>query len=147
MLCGRRGPHSTEQTCDRNVLVRFRQRAKRGSRLAALEQHHVETFVRREHAHGWVAVPEAQSLNLMLAFHVRHAQFEDRRRAAGEVDCGDVRTCYVVADEGRTKTQRPAAREVVQRIGETLEPCRALGALAAIRCQIIGDSQGLVART
>src|SRR4051794_13620642 len=62
-------PEPAEQPGDNDILVRLWQTAEWRSRLAALKQHRVEIVVRCQELHHWIAVPEAECLDLVLRFH------------------------------------------------------------------------------
>ena len=81
-------PHQAEEIGDDDIRFFIGQLAKRGARLAAFEHYRMETGVGLEEPDGGAAVPESETVDLVLGFHVWHAELQhsacavaaDRRR-------------------------------------------------------------------
>jgi hypothetical protein len=70
-------PQTTEQSRNDDILLKRRQTAKCCTGFAPLKEHGIESGIRVEQAHGWVTIPEAETLQFVRPFHVRDAEFED----------------------------------------------------------------------
>ncbi len=128
----RRTPKPAEQPCDDDVLLGFRKSTQRRTGRAALQKRGIKLIVGVEESYGRVTVPEAQSVELVPGFHVRHAELEYRGRSVSESDGSHPRATDIGAVERRTDGERPSAFEVLKRIGQVVEPGRALGCVAAV---------------
>ena len=109
------------------VLLRLGQRPESCARHASLQEQRVPRFVGVEQPHRELAVPVAQSRNLLLAFHVRHRELENRIRAAGQSHRGDPRARAFRVDERRSDLEGQATSQIGQRGRQSLEPRRAIG--------------------
>jgi hypothetical protein len=128
-------PQPAKQTRDDDILLGLRRRAERCPRLAPLKKHRTAIIVGFEKPHGWIAVPEPQALDLVLAFHMRHAKLQHGRRPGSHYDGRDPRATHLVAVERTPERERPSVFQVTKRIGKSREPCCALGDVAARRRQ------------
>src|SRR5262249_54274538 len=86
-----------------------------------------------EESNRRISVPEAQPFEFVLAFHVGHAQLQYGRGPIRKRHRRYPRATQVV--ERRTKSQRPAALQVPQRVGQPVEPRPTLGRLTAVSHQ------------
>ena len=72
MRVSRPAPETAEQPGNDHILFRLREVAERRAGFASLQQHRVEGGIGVKQADGRIAIPEAQSLDLVDAFQVRH---------------------------------------------------------------------------
>src|SRR5580698_1068831 len=66
-----------EKSRDDLVLLGERQFAERGSGVAAFEEHRIECGVGFQELNGGMAGPDAEAVDFVSRFEVRHADFED----------------------------------------------------------------------
>src|SRR3569833_2781152 len=79
---------------------------------ATLQKHRSKLIGGLEQSHSWIAVPEAQSLDLVIRFNVRHTDLEYSKPAARECNRRYPRTGHAFVDEGGTHFQRPSTLQV-----------------------------------
>jgi len=75
----RRGGHTPEpsqQSRNHPILLRFRHRAQRCPRLAALREPDANIIIGVEQSYRQIGIPEAQSLHFVLPLRVRHADLQ-----------------------------------------------------------------------
>ena len=142
MRCHRRAPQSPKERHDDQVLLWFRQRTQHRTRLAVLEKHRTEIIVGFKKPHCWIAVPEPQSIDLVLALHVRHAEFQYCRPPGRKRHRRDPGATHLVAVERSPDRQRPSLFQVTEQVGELREPCGALRHVAASGGEPSGDGEG-----
>jgi hypothetical protein len=75
-----RPPQAPQHLSDDDILLELRQRTERRPRLAALQEHRPEGVISFEHSRRRVTIPEAQSVDLVLALHVRQSELQYCRR-------------------------------------------------------------------
>ena len=95
-----------------------------------------------EKSHGRVAIPEAERMDFVHSFHVRHGELQYRSSAVREQDGRYARATNFGSVEWRIDRQRPSALQVSQRAGQSVEPSRALWRFAAVCREPLGDVQG-----
>jgi hypothetical protein len=118
-------PETTKQPGDDDILVGFRQIPERRPRFATFQQQRIDVRVRLEQAHGRVTIPEAQPLELVCRFHVRHSKLEhDGRAVAADRGRDPPRTCLAIPR--RSERERPPALQFPDDAWEALEPFHAL---------------------
>ena len=64
-------PESSQQYRDDLVLSGLGQLSKIRPWFASLKEHRLIGVVRIEKSHRWVAIPEAEAVNLVFSFHMR----------------------------------------------------------------------------
>ena len=139
MGCRRRAPKATEKPSDYQILFGFRQRAQRCPWLRAFQQHCAQLVVGVQEPYRWISIPEAQPLDFVFRFEVRHAELQ--------YGGGSVRTRHRRHPRasrllvGPAENQRPSVLDVSYGVGQSAEPCRALGSLAAVGCELLWDTQ------
>src|ERR1017187_6297630 len=98
--CRWRPPEPTKNSGNHHVLIGLRQFAQRRSWFTTLQEHSTSTIIRKKYSYRRVPVPEAQPLQFMLRFHMRHRDLQYRRRPVDE-PCGcDPRATDIFGVEG-----------------------------------------------
>lgn len=128
-----RSPQPAKQFRNDNVLVRFRQTAQRYAWFTAFKEHGTEIIVGVQQLYCRISAPEPQAVDLLLAFHMRHAELQDCgcsvrhhcRRYPG--------TAHIATAEWRLQRERPTRLQLLNRILQASEPRGALSALGTSR--------------
>ena len=120
---GWRAPEPTEKLRDHEILLGFWDRAQNRTRHAALKQHGAKVVVRFKQLHGRISVPEAQAMDLVLTFHVRHPELQDCGAPVGPQSWGHPCATHLFTIERRAKRERPPVLQIAQSVRESLEPC------------------------
>src|SRR5579872_2515779 len=139
MRFGRRAPHAAKQCGDHDILLGLRQLVEGRSRLTTLQKHCAGIVVGIEKPNGGIAIPEAQSLDLLRTFHVRHPELQycgcsidaRRRRHPRAADVGAIKR--------GTEPERPAALQIPHHLRQATEPGRALRGPAAVERETLGN--------
>ena len=72
----RRLPHAAEEGRDDAILLALHFLAQCCSGLAPLEQHRAQRLIGLDQESGRVAVPNPETVDLLLGLHVRHADLQ-----------------------------------------------------------------------
>jgi hypothetical protein len=131
----RRSPEPIEQPPDHQILFGFRQRTQCRPRLATLQKHGVEAVVGFQEPHGWVSVPETQTLDLVRALHVRHAKLQYRGHAVLTHRRRNPGAAHFCAVERRPERYRPATLQISEDGWQPMEPRRPLRRSGATSCE------------
>src|ERR1700722_8765608 len=91
-------PNPFEHPRNDFILRCLRFGSKGRSRLATLQQHSSALIVCLNEFYCGISVPEAQSFDFVLAFHVRHREFEHCRRVIPTDNRSDPRTGSTVIE-------------------------------------------------
>jgi hypothetical protein len=89
-----------------------------------------------------VPVPESQTVDFVLPFHMRHPQFQYRGCPVRAHCCGYPRTTHLVSAEGVEERQRPIMLTTLYRIGESVEPGHPFRLFIAVRLKLQRNLEG-----
>jgi hypothetical protein len=128
-------PQPTQQPCNDDVLLWFRQTAQRCPRLTTLKEHGSEIIVSFEKTNCRVTIPEPQTRNLVLTLHMRHRKLQDCRCPVDKASRRHPSTTDVFTIEWIIKGQCPTLLQVIQHSWHSGEPRSTLGVVAAVRCE------------
>src|SRR5216684_5440420 len=107
MWCRWLAPEPAEQAGDDDILFELWQLAERRARFAPLQQHRVEVGIEFEQPHGRVTIPEAEGLELVRRFHMRHTEFQHGASAVATHGGRHPRAAPIAAVEGGPQRQGP----------------------------------------
>jgi argininosuccinate synthase len=106
----------------------------------------VEVVIGFEQAHGWITIPEAQCLDLVLPFHMRHSEFEDGAGPACAHGGRYPSAAHLGAVEWGSERQRPLVLQLADGVRQMFEPGAALRRSAARGGKPLRDDQRHVSR-
>src|SRR5205814_3283178 len=115
-------PEPAEQTGNHYILFGFGKTAKRLAWFTTFEQHCVGINVGIQQSNRWIAVPEAQSLYLVLSLKVRHTQLENGGRSVKTCRLGYPRATDLVSRKRGANAQRPSLPQFVDGSRQSSEP-------------------------